>query len=220
MIRQYSMVRDGDKQLTKNFKVREFACKDGTDIILIDDRLFELLQTLRDHFKRSIRITSGYRTRAYNMHIGGNVNSKHMTGQAADIDVGSGDSLVDPLLVAMTAQAIGSHGIGCYQYADGRSWVHVGSSFTGHCWRQAAPGAQVYIDTFLPTLRKQTMAAVADDFCLVLQSLLKARGLYSTGALDGKYGAKTLAAVKAYQKQQGLEVDGVCGPKTWHSILL
>ncbi|WP_052137849.1 glycoside hydrolase domain-containing protein [Heyndrickxia ginsengihumi] len=33
---------------------------------------------------------------------------------------------------------------------------------------------------------------------------------------DGLYGAKTEAAVKAYQKRHGLAVDGIVGPDTWN----
>lgn len=37
--------------------------------------------------------------------------------------------------------------------------------------------------------------------------------------VDGKFGPKTLAAVKAYQRSHGLTVDGVVGPKTWAALL-
>ena len=46
-----------------------------------------------------------------------------------------------------------------------------------------------------------------------IQETLKDRGLYS-GSIDGIYGAGTLAAVKKFQKQQGLTADGIAGPLT------
>ena len=46
-----------------------------------------------------------------------------------------------------------------------------------------------------------------------IQQLLKNQGFY-TGAVDGIYGSKTVAAVKAYQKRFGLTVDGIVGTKT------
>ena len=46
-----------------------------------------------------------------------------------------------------------------------------------------------------------------------LQNALKGLGYY-TMAVDGKYGKGTEAAVKAYQKKNGLAADGIAGPKT------
>ena len=45
-----------------------------------------------------------------------------------------------------------------------------------------------------------------------LQKRLNALGAHL--AVDGKFGPKTLAAVKAFQKSHGLKVDGLVGPKT------
>ena len=42
---------------------------------------------------------------------------------------------------------------------------------------------------------------------------------YLTGTADGKFGASTLAAVKAFQKANGLTVDGVAGTKTFGVLL-
>ncbi len=46
-----------------------------------------------------------------------------------------------------------------------------------------------------------------------VQTKLKRWGYY-TGAVDGIYGAKTKAAVKSFQRKNGLSVDGIVGPKT------
>ena len=46
-----------------------------------------------------------------------------------------------------------------------------------------------------------------------IQETLKDRGLYS-GSIDGIYGAGTQAAVKKFQKQQGLTADGIAGHLT------
>ena len=46
-----------------------------------------------------------------------------------------------------------------------------------------------------------------------IQEKLKRWGYY-TGSVDGVYGSKTLAAVKSFQKKNGLTVDGIAGEKT------
>ncbi len=52
----------------------------------------------------------------------------------------------------------------------------------------------------------------------VLQAVLSARGYY-TGALDGVFGDVLDAAVRKFQMDHDLVVDGVCGPMTWRKIL-
>lgn len=54
----YSLERDGEKSLSKNFKVKEFRCKDGSDPIFIDSELVEILQKVRDHFGEPVIINS------------------------------------------------------------------------------------------------------------------------------------------------------------------
>ena len=86
-INAYSLKKDGEKKLSANFKVKEFACKDGSDAVLVAPRLFMVLQTIRDHFGASATITSGYRTPQYNAKVGGVAQSQHCYGTAADFYV-------------------------------------------------------------------------------------------------------------------------------------
>lgn len=41
---------------------------------------------------------------------------------------------------------------------------------------------------------------------------------YRTGGLDGAFGQKTANAVRSYQKNVGLSVDGIIGCNTWRSL--
>jgi len=84
-VAKFSKAADGKKKFAPNFTVGEFACKDGSDTILIDTQLAWLLQSVRDHFGRPVRINSGYRTKAYNALVGGASESQHVLGTAADI---------------------------------------------------------------------------------------------------------------------------------------
>lgn len=86
-IKQYSLKKDGAKQLSPAFRVREFRCRDGTDTILIDEGLVVLLQCIREHFGKPVHITSGYRTAEHNAAVGGSKSSQHLLGRAADFYV-------------------------------------------------------------------------------------------------------------------------------------
>lgn len=52
----------------------------------------------------------------------------------------------------------------------------------------------------------------------LLQKLLRIQNMY-VGVVDGIYGPATRAGVVAYQKSKKLSQDGVCGPKTWKSLI-
>lgn len=86
-IQAYSKKKDGNKALSKNFRVKEFACTDGTDPIFIDSELVAVLQKIRSHFGKSVTITSAYRTPSRNKAVGGQTYSQHQYGKAADIKV-------------------------------------------------------------------------------------------------------------------------------------
>lgn len=50
-----------------------------------------------------------------------------------------------------------------------------------------------------------------------IQQALKNAGYYD-GETDGKVGPKTRDAIRAFQKDNGLNPDGVCGKKTWDKL--
>ena len=111
MIKAYSLKKDGDVKLSTNFKVKEFACKDGSDPIFIDSELVEILQKIRNHFKKPVTITSAYRTPPHNSREGGTTYSQHLYGKAADIKI----SGVTPKKVADYAETLlDKGGIGIY----------------------------------------------------------------------------------------------------------
>lgn len=60
------------------------------------------------------------------------------------------------------------------------------------------------------------MGSVGNEVTAI-QKVLKNKGYY-TGAVDGIFGSKTLAAVKSFQKANGLTVDGIAGPQTLKAL--
>lgn len=111
-IKAYSKAKDGNKKLSTNFRVKEFACTDGTDPIFIDSDLVNVLQKIRTHFGKSVTITSAYRTPGKNKAVGGTNYSQHLYGKAADIKV----SGIAPKQVAAYAEKLMPKmgGIGTY----------------------------------------------------------------------------------------------------------
>ncbi|MBF0437411.1 MAG: peptidoglycan-binding protein [Magnetococcales bacterium] len=51
-----------------------------------------------------------------------------------------------------------------------------------------------------------------------IQTKLKNRG-YDVGHIDGVFGAKTQAAVAAFQKSEGLIPDGEVGKETYQALI-
>lgn len=86
-INAYSKAKDGSKKLSGNFEVSEFACRDGSDAVLVAPRLVMVLQSIRSHFGVPVVIHSAYRTPQYNVKVGGAAHSQHCYGTAADITV-------------------------------------------------------------------------------------------------------------------------------------
>lgn len=127
MIKAYSLKKDGDKKLSTNFRVREFACNDGTDPIFIDSDLVAVLQKIRTHFGKPVTITSAYRTPHHNSKSGGTSYSQHLYGKAADIKI----SGVTPKKVADYAETLlDNGGIGIYN-----TFTHIDVRETPSRWQ-------------------------------------------------------------------------------------
>lgn len=137
MIREYSLRRDGDLQLSPHFRLREFASKDGSDKVLVDDDLVDLLEQIREAAGGAVSINSGYRSPTHNAAVGGVSSSQHLYGRAADIVV-SGAS---PLLVGQIAEYYLDRrgGIGVYQ-----TFTHVDTRAIRSRWDQRS-GKQIVV---------------------------------------------------------------------------
>ena len=212
------------EQLSANFRSTEFDChgKGCCGKTLVDDRLVNYLQQIRDHFGVPVIITSGYRCLTHNANVGGTSGSTHFQGMAADIQVKG----VAPAQVAAFAESIGIQGIGLYE-SDADGWfVHIDTRSVKCFWygqaqqyRSTFGGAAKGANCFSLSLRKLEYGDEGDDV-MALQMLLIARG-YDCGrsGADGKFGAWTTAALRRYQQDCFLQVDGIAGEETMRCLL-
>lgn len=139
-MKTYSRKADGAMKLSENFSVKEFACKDGSDRILIDTGLVNLLQNIRGHFGQPVTINSAYRTETYNKAVGGSRTSQHLYGKAADIAVKN----ISPMEICQYAEYLmpASGGVGLYQ-----TFTHVDVRAARSRWDQRG-GAQIPVGGF------------------------------------------------------------------------
>lgn len=219
-VHSYSLKESGSKRFLINgvrssFLLKEFRCKDGSDSVLLDSGLVELLQKVREHFGKAVSVTSAYRTPSYNRSVNGATSFYHIKGQAADFTVTG----ISNREVAKFLQGIGAKGIGLYDYTGG--FVHVDTRDKKYYWQQDSRNSKYYgVSTFgaveVYIVKGQPVATVRyndrNEYVRLLQQELGVDP-------DGIFGAKTEEAVRVFQQTHGLAVDGVAGPKTWNALL-
>ena len=233
-INTYSKSRDGNRNITSNFLVKEFACKDGSDVVIIDTTTVEYLQKARDYFKVPFYVNSGYRTSTYNKKVGGATNSYHVKGQAVDHHT---KGKVDLMEMAKFYESIGCKGIIVYTKSG---FIHIDSrtnkyfaindgiaksvSTFGTSQSPTADKTIVALQTVIgakpdgipgketlskcPTLRRGQRS----DVVAWLQSKLGIKA-------DGIFGINTLNAIFKFQSKNDLVVDGIFGQKSWRKML-
>lgn len=213
-VNTYSMKKDWNKKVSAHFSVYEFACSDKSDTVLVDTSLIEVLEQIRSHFGKPVKINSAYRTPAYNISIGGSPRSQHCLGTAADIRIVG----VDPIQIALYAASLPFYakrgGIGYYSRVglkDG--FVHVDVRSWSSRWISKAGTAYVSVSKIMPTIKqgaKDCMGGISYAVTVLQRHL--------SITADGNFGAGTKAKLIEYQKAHGLTADGICGPDTWGSF--
>ena len=139
--RIYSKSLEGDKQLTSSFKVKEFACNDGSDVILIHPDLDH--RHLAGHQLHHLRLGEVHAGDHHAVHIAVAAVLKVAHALAADIVVDG----VSPASVAIAAEKAlketgHSGGIGLY-----KSFVHVDVRSMKYRWDQRS-GKEVAVSGF------------------------------------------------------------------------
>ncbi len=83
-----------------------------------------ILEPVREHFKKPVRINSGYRSLALNAAINGSQASQHMTGQAVDFEI---DGLANYDLALWISTNLTFDQLILENYVSGKpnsGWVH------------------------------------------------------------------------------------------------
>lgn len=190
-------------KVTDHFTLGEFQCRNGADAVKYDMQTVTALEAARLFFNVPITISSAYRPASYNKKIGSATKSYHVYGKAVDHYC-----KLSYTLLAKFYEVYGLKGIGCY-YDD--HFVHIDSRATKFYWKNQT---STKVSTHLITVKSGSNNQHVKD----LQWLLKNKHGYSL-TIDGDFGAKTLEAVKDFQKKHGLTVDGIVGAKTWKKLL-
>lgn len=208
-VRTYSVKRDGETKLNAYFKVREFACHDGSDTVLIDDALVQLLRYIRTYFGKPVTINSGYRTVAYNKKVGGVSNSQHTLGKAADIVVQD----VPPRAVASYLESLFPlHGIGLYP-----SFVHVDTRGNKSYWVNS--GSSVVMSFHLGDLYKQYDAKKKEEEERVTQEEFDKMMNNYLATLAEKDPGEWSEEAREFVCENGLMQGDVDGNMRWKSFL-
>lgn len=179
-------------KLSTHFNSTEFDCHGSgcCSQTLINETLVEYLEKIREHFGKSITITSAYRCPIHNRNVGGATGSRHSKGDAADIVV----SGVTPREVAKYAESIGVKGIGLYETSADGHFVHIDTRTTKSFWYGQA---QAYRSTFGGASTSSGNSSSVND---------------SNNTSSSDYSLKQF--IRDVQKACGANVDGIAGPET------
>ena len=180
-------------------KVREFRGESGSPTLWTTTAAMEAWNLTRRRYGKGIYV--GYAFRRI-WEGGHGTRSQHYAGVA--FDVGQNTTSANRRQIWNAASNTGAWG-----YVEPQSmtptWVHFDR-------RYGTPACSGTTSGY-PTLRR----GCVNTYVLILQDALNALG-YSTRTLDGKFGANTENALKAYQRAVGLTADGICGCNTWKKI--
>ena len=215
-------------KLSENFNSSEFDCHGSgcCSETIINPKLVEYVQQIRDQFGKSITVTSGYRCPTHNKRIGGATGSRHSKGDAADIVV----SGVAPKEVAKYAESIGIKGIGLYETnADGH-FTHIDTRDVKSFWygqneakRTTFGGSTPVSDPSpapQPSINNDVLSIgdTGEDVRELQEWLVKLGYNVGSKGPDGDFGSKTYAAVIDFQRKHNLKDDGIVGPLTENAI--
>lgn len=122
-------------EIAYKLKYEEVMSRDGHPAAPMHWTVLAAWERLRRRLKVPIGVNSGYRTKAYNRHLGGKDDSQHCRGRALDLQCDSID-LSAPEMLPLLIDC-GFTGIG-----RGDGWVHVDTREEPYFWRYTATGRE------------------------------------------------------------------------------
>ncbi len=223
--------RNGEVRLAPNFSTGELAKSGATRFspARIDPSLVCVIQALRDHIGRPVRVTSGYRSWAYNQEIYRNRNqrptkSRHCSGQAVDITV----SGLDGIEIAKAAIDAAGAGLGI---GVGSDYAHIDVRGTWTVWTYLSGTEDAAARSALSRHAQASGSDTVEGFdvrravlrncalsCRLRWAEHRDRIAGAVGVSKDASGADLARAVAAWQRAHELEVDGIIGPNTWAAL--
>lgn len=220
-------------KVSAHFYSTEFDCHGSgcCTQTIVNEKLIEYLEKIREHFNAPITITSPYRCPIHNSRpsVGGAPSSRHTKGDAADIVVKG----VAPRTVAQYAESIGILGIGLYETSSDGHFVHIDTRDYRSFWYGQSEQPRTTFGAYTGATTNSGVVSsggnssgtsVLDtilnrgDFGIAvkkLQEKLIKLG-YSCGecGADGDFGKDTEDAVCEFQRDSSIGVDGIAGSQT------
>lgn len=243
MVKTYSLKKDGEKNLSKHFKVKEFGSFSGSrvysDTVKISTKLIKVLEKIfeKDNLGvEKINITSGYRTLNHDTAVAGHSTSRpHTTGKAVDfICYDKNNKVISAKKICCVLEDFGNiFGIG---YISSNA-VHMDVDFRTKAkkwWGDETTKGQRTIQffgynswyTYFKNPYKEPKANVLKgdkgESVWWVQYELKSKG-YLNCAISGTFGKKTEKAIIKFKKKHNLggkNPSSVVGEKTIKALKL
>ena len=209
-----------NKSTGKDYTAAEAEAVLGGKVV-VDAKLVKLLEAMRSELREKyggakivINPHGGYRPTVLNKAVGGATGSQHRYGRAADFSVvfPNGSKMPAAELAVFTERFMSKNGykggVGMYDADD--TFIHVDVRGSNVHWYDSYSSAGCPGQGGIPCVYR---AGTKGAGVVLIQQKLKELKYYS-GVTDGKYGAKTAAAIKNFQKDAGLTQDGIYGKGT------